>query len=290
MSVMKKIGLLFLLAGALLACQKESFTPYQSSGEVELKDPIELWFYENLQKPYNCVVRWKWSDNYVSVNYYVTPPRKEVMIPVGEMIKTFWLEPFIEVGGKEFIQNHFPPEIVCIGSPLYNSDGTITAGYADVGVRITLTELDVFNLKNQRWLMTQLQTIHHEFTHIVHQRSGLPEGWEKISEEYYTGNSWLNLEEKEAINRGMVSNYATSSKYEDFADFVGLFLTMPRDKFEMKYLTLQDESSSGYDGLNAGRKRLLMKYDLVVNYYKSNFSIDIIRLRDVIQKRINDLN
>ena len=108
---MKNI-LFLLLFGLLLSCSNEDITPYQREPEVELTDEVDKWFYENLQQPYNCVVRWKWDDNYVSINYYVTPPRKDIMIPVGEMIKTFWVEPFIEAGGEDFIIEHFPPEIV----------------------------------------------------------------------------------------------------------------------------------------------------------------------------------
>ncbi|MFR3331619.1 MAG: substrate import-associated zinc metallohydrolase lipoprotein [Odoribacter splanchnicus] len=288
---MKKILFLLLFFGwVLVSCDDENVSPYQPSKEVELTDPVDIWLYENLQQPYNCVVRWKWDDSYVDVNYYVTPPRKDVMVGVGEMLLDFWLEPFIEAGGEEFILEHFPPEIVCVGSPLYNADGTVTAGYADAGVRITLTELDNFNLSNSAWLLFQLQTIHHEFSHIVHQRHGLPEGWEQISEEDYTGNSWVNLEEEEAIAKGMVSPYATSSKHEDFADFVGLFLTTPEKDFTEKYLTLKDETIADYDGLNPGRLRLQQKYDLMLTYYKSNFSIDIVRLRDNIQQRISSIN
>ena len=99
---MKNI-LFLLLFGLLLSCSNEDITPYQREPEVELTDEVDKWFYENLQQPYNCVVRWKWDDNYVSINYYVTPPRKDIMIPVGEMIKTFWVEPFIEAGGEDFI-------------------------------------------------------------------------------------------------------------------------------------------------------------------------------------------
>lgn len=288
---MKKILFILLFFWwAFAACDEEDVDAYQPSKEEEMTDPVDIWLYEHLQKPYGCVVRWKWDDSYVDVNFYVTPPHKDVMINVGEMLLNFWLEPFIEVGGEAFIMEHFPPEVVCVGSPLYNADGTVTAGYADAGVRITLTELDKFNLKNSSWLLFQLQTIHHEFTHIVHQRHGLPEGWEQISSEDYTGNSWVNLEEEAAIMKGMVSAYATSSKHEDFADFVGLFLTMSEEEFASKYLRLQDETSPDYDGLNPGRLRLQQKYDLMVTYYKSNFSIDIVRLRDIIQQRINNVN
>ena len=288
---MKNIFFILLFFSCVFcSCDEEDVPAYQPSTEVELTDPVDIWLYEHLQKPYNCVVRWKWDDRYVDVNFYVTPPRKDVMINVGEMLLNFWLEPFVEAGGEKFILEHFPPEVVCVGSPLYNADGTVTAGYADAGVRITLTELDNFNLQNSAWLLFQLQTIHHEFTHIVHQRHGLPEGWEQISSEDYTGNSWINLKEETAIAKGMVSPYATSSKHEDFADFVGLFLTMTENDFTSKYLEQKDEAAEDYDGLNPGRARLQQKYDLMVTYYKSNFSIDIVRLRDIIQQRISSVN
>lgn len=159
----------------------------------------------------------------------------------------------------------------------------MTAGYADAGVRITLTDLNSYDLSNDEWLLTQLQTIHHEFTHIVHQRHGLPEGWEEISKEDYIGNSWVNLSDDEAVARGMITPYGTSNKYEDFADYVGTFLTMGKVAFEAKYLTLKEVD----DGLNNGRLRLQAKYELMVSYYKSNFSIDVVHLGDIIVQRMN---
>ena len=65
---------------------------------------------------------------------------------------------------------------------------------------------------------------------------------------------------------------------------------MPEKDFTAKYLEQKDETAVDYDGLNAGRMRLQQKYDLMVTYYRSNFSIDIVRLRDIIQQRISSVN
>ena len=66
---MKNI-LFLLLFGLLLSCSNEDITPYQREHEVELTDEVDKWLYENLQQPYNCVVRWKWDDNFMNEKDY----------------------------------------------------------------------------------------------------------------------------------------------------------------------------------------------------------------------------
>lgn len=112
---MKKILLLLLVAGLFFSCAEEEVQPYVPDAEKELTDPVDIWLYENMQKPYNCKIRWRWNDSYVSINYYVSPPKKDIMIPVGEMLETFWVEPFIAAGGEEFIVKHFLPRLFVWG-------------------------------------------------------------------------------------------------------------------------------------------------------------------------------
>lgn len=269
------------------ACVEEETVIYSPSEEIESKDPIDLYFKDSFLTPYNCAVRWKWVDRYVSIDFYVTPIDREFVQPVGEMIKRFWIEPFLELSksGETFIKTHFPPEIVFIGSPLFNKDGTVTQGYADAGVRITLTELNYYNLSDKDWLRNQLSTMHHEFTHIVHQKHGLPSGFELITGGAYTGNSWVNLDEQQAIKRGMVTPYGTSSEFEDFAEIVAEYLLTSEDVFNHTFFEQRDPD----DGLNEGRGLIRKKMDLIDDYYQSNFQVDLARLKEIIQSRLNEL-
>lgn len=274
-----------LFLGVLFSsCQKEEMTPYVREPEVELTDEIDIWFYDNFLKPYNCVIRWKWDDAFVDNKFYVTPPRRNVMIPVGEMVRSFWMEPFISLGGEKFIKEHFPPEIVCVGSPLLNADGTMTMGYAEAGVRITLTDLNSFDLKNKFWLLEQLRVIHHEFTHIIHQKHGLPEGYELITKENYIGNAWINLEPEESVALGMVTPYGASDQYEDFCELVSMYLTTSNDEFYNNFIN----PTTPDNGLNNGKALINKKLELSIEYYAANFGIKLNELRDLIVNKINN--
>lgn len=147
----KSIFYIFCLSFWLMSCSDDESTNYVPESKEPSVDEINIYFQENFQDKYGSAVRWQWIDKYVDINYIVAPAMRKVLIPTGEMIRRFWIEPFILESKKsgEFIRKHFPPEIVCVGSELRNADGTRTLGYADAGVRITLTELNYFDLSNQ---------------------------------------------------------------------------------------------------------------------------------------------
>lgn len=192
---MKK--LIYILFGLCLfsSCQDDENKAYVSE-KVDLStDEIDVYFQENFQDKYRCAIRWKWVDRYVDISYIVAPAMRKVVVPTGEMLRRFWIEPFIleSKASADFIRDHFPPEIVLVGSELRNADGTRTLGYADAGVRITLTELNYFDLSRKDWVIQQLHTIHHEFSHIIHQKYNLPVGFNKVTENNYTGRAWQDM-------------------------------------------------------------------------------------------------
>jgi len=264
MKINNKILFMFLAVLTLFtSCDKDDELNYEKREVAESTDEIDLFMKEHFLDKYNCAIRWKWDDKFVAIDYYVSPPMREVVIKTAEMVENFWVNPFIEssAGGKAFIETNFPPEIVFIGSEILNENGTETLGFAEAGVRITLTELNQFDLTNEKWLKTQLHTIHHEFTHIVHQTYKLPIGFEKISGSFYSGNSWTTLvdykrdakgkvlrdvdgdpiyDHTPAIKRGVTTAYGTTNEYEDFAELVSNFIITDANEFEDMYFPVSD--------------------------------------------------
>lgn len=296
----------------LCSCTKEEEVNYVPQKVEYSDDEIDKYFQENFQDKYGCAVRWKWDDNNIDRNYIVAPADRKVLIPTGEMLRKFWIEPFILESKEsgEFIRKHFPPEIVCVGSELRNSDGTRTLGYADAGVRITLTELNYFNLSKKSWVLQQLHTVHHEFSHIIHQTYSMPNEFNKITENNYTGRTWNDiytnsqaelissgiktptpeqidsLAQEKAIMRGMLTPYGTSSEFEDFAEIVSLYLLTDPFVFDDTYIL--PDSRKPY--LNNGKVYISKKLAMVKEYYRSNFSVDLVHLREIIITRLNELN
>ena len=296
---MKKILLISSTLLLLPMCNTDDSVNYTEVTPEVSTHPNDVYAKEHFLSLYNTRVIWKRDRIYTDVNKYVTPTKEDLVIPVMKMVENFWIEPFQEVsGGDKLLKQLFPDEFVFIGSPMYNDDGTITLGFAEGGTRITLTDLDRFNLKDSDWLRQQLHTMHHEFTHIVHQSYSLPDGWKDLSPTR-TGNAWINYSdpvddpENKIIKMGFVSAYGSSQAQEDFADYVGRFLTTPKEEFESLYLTKVDTSGiTDYDTLveiqeyNEGIVILQKKYKSVVDYYQSKFGIDIVKLRDIIEARI----
>lgn len=264
MKINYKILFIFLAVLTLFtSCDKDDELNYEKREVAESTDEIDLFMKEHFMDKYNCAIRWKWDDKFVAIDYYVSPPMRDVVIKTAEMVEDFWVNPFIEcsAGGKVFIEKNFPPEIVFIGSEILNQNGTETLGFAEAGVRITLAELNQYDLKDEKWLKTQLHTIHHEFTHIVHQTYKLPNGYEKISGSFYSGNSWTTLvdykkdakgdylrdedgepifDHSPAIKRGVTTAYGTTNEYEDFAELVSNFIVTDAEEFNNLYLPVSD--------------------------------------------------
>ena len=295
-----------------MSCSDDESTNCVPESKELSTDEIDVYFQENFQEKYGSTVRWQWIDKYVDINYIVAPAMRKVLIPTGEMIRRFWIEPFIleSKASGEFIRKHFPPEIVCVGSELRNADGTRTLGYADAGVRITLTELNYFDLTNREWVIQQLHTMHHEFSHIIHQTYKMPNGFNKITEDTYTGQAWKDINtnaqaeliekgisspttheidsvaQNMAIQRGMLTPYGTSSEFEDFAEFVSLYLLTEPAVFEETYIASDPKRTF----LDEGKANIDKKLALVKEYYVSNFSIDLTHLREIILQRLNEIN
>ncbi len=285
----KRIAILLPLCLQLVVvtgCYEDDFAPVPVREWEASEDALDVYIQENFSDEFGIAVRYKFVDRYVDPTKRVTPPKLQVVKPMLDFLNDLWVEPFLDVdNGEEFFRKHVPAEIVLIGSAIYNSDGTITLGVADAGARITLTEVNLVNPDDLSWVFRQLGTIYHEFAHIVHQRYNLPPNWQGISPEGYTSaGSWYNLTDEEALRRGFVSPYATSSFNEDFAELVAHLLFKP--DFYTQYLTDEDCSTVDCEARNAGRALLRIKYNAVLNHYKVTTGVDLLEVRELIQDKL----
>ncbi len=288
---MKKILasiLLFTFVGTVLfSCYDEDKLNLPVKEAEPSEDEIDIYIQDNFTDLLGVAVRYKFVDRYMDPTKRVTPPRRSVVIPMLDFLDSLWIGPYYEIAnGAEFFEDHVPAEVVLIGSSIFNDDGTVTLGTADAGARITLTEVNDIDITNKDWILRQLGTIYHEFAHIVHQRYALPPNFETISPDGYTSSgSWYTLTDDEALRRGFVSPYATSSYNEDFAEFVA-FLLFEEDFYD---IYLNDETNCTTEACsmrNEGRARLRKKYNAIIAHYKQYTGIDLLALREEVQKRL----
>ena len=276
---------LFFLAG----CYDEDPVEKEVKTTDPSTDPLDQFIRENFIDRYGVAVRYRYVDRYVAPDKRVTPPELEVVRPMLDFLTDFWVDPYINVeNGAEFFEQHVPAEVVLIGSTMYNSDGTVTLGTADAGARITLTEVNFLNPENLAWVYRQLGTIYHEFAHIVHQRYNLPSNFEEVSPQGYTSaGSWYTLTDEEALRRGFVSPYGTSSFNEDYAEIVAFALYHPT--FFETYIN-EEENCLTQDCVarNQGRELIRRKFNLILAHYEQATGVDLLAVREIIQEKLDD--
>ncbi|MBT32883.1 MAG: hypothetical protein CMO01_24770 [Thalassobius sp.] len=279
--------LIALIASLVSGCYEKEELNVPVTETSELVDEIDIYIEENFTQKYDMAIRYKFVDNYVGVDERAVPPALENVQPMLEFIQEFWINPYLEVSnGADFFANHVPPEIVFLGGPIYNYDGTITLGTADAGAQITFTNVNDIDREDEEWVALQLHVVYHEFSHTVHQRYKLPNAFEEIAATGYTsGGSWYTLTDDEALERGFVSPYATSSPNEDFAETVSFYLY---DKDFIDYFLTDEADCATLDceSKNDGREKIREKVASISEHYLKVTGIDLEELRNIIQAKL----
>lgn len=281
-----KTVLLYLFA-ILTACYPTEELNVPRQDDVELESELDIYIDENFTEEYGMAIRYKFVDNYVQPGQRVAPPKLENVRPMLDFIEEFWISPYLEVpDGEDFFKNHVPAEIVFLGGLIFNSNGTVTLGTADAGAQITFTDVNAIDPSNPEWRTLQLNTVYHEFAHTVHQRYKLPNAFETIAAEGYTGpGSWFVLNDQDALQRGFVSPYSTSSPNEDFAETVAFFLFDP--DFEANFMDLEDDcETDDCVSRNEGKLRIKEKMSSISDHYKRVTGVSLEALREAVQSRL----
>lgn len=299
--------ILFLFLGLILlsGCDREETLQPIEIFEVESESTNELDVYlkENFRDPYGSNIIYKFVDRYVDPTKQVVPPRIDVVKPIAELLQTAWIAPFNKAAddGDAFLKTYFPGEIVLLGSPIFNGDGTILLGSADSGVRITLTRANEYTPTNDAWILQTFRTIYHEFFHIVQQNFPYDiAAYLAISdgEGYTTPGTWTTLFSggefsaatiNNAIARGMVTAYGTSQVGEDMVELISFYITTDPADFEATYLTAEDCTGAGQACLdrNEGRQLIQEKLDFIKKYLKEDVGLDLDIIREEFLNSIN---
>ncbi len=304
----KLVKFIYVVLTALLVFQcnnDDTNSQYTPPDNPNLSHPNDTYLYDNngnsLFEVYGTATRWRWNDNFIDPDQRATPIESDFVIPATKLIEYLWVEPFTDLGisGEKLMEDFFPPEVVYIGSRIFQEDGSALLGFAEGGARITILDLNKLDFQDRNWLVNPrsgiLATVHHEFSHIIQQRFGNPVGLNTISENYI-GIDWINRSREDAIKLGMVSAYGASSEFEDFAEIISHFLVIDQQTFEQDFITQVDCSTltdpaaiANCRELNEGRLLIQQKLDLILDYYDTQSNIDLVQVRDILQERLDNL-
>lgn len=247
---MKRIYLFLLISSVLLtfsACQKEDDLRSESvvTTQKVYQNDLDKWIYENLTKPYNVEVKYKWEANEITNKFRVTPPKLEKVKEFLDAYLNIWIKPYEEEskagGNPDFLYKYMPKLLVLVGTPAYNEDGTSTMGLAEGGRKVVIFDIDNFGnaeiglmdtpekiLKKKRnVLYVAFHVLHHEFAHILHQTKFYPNEFKEISKADYTAR-WMDLSEADAQTLGCITPYSLSNENEDFVEIASGMLDCSR--------------------------------------------------------------
>lgn len=243
---MKRIYLFLLITSVTFtfySCQKEDDLRSESvvTTQKAYQNDLDKWIYENLTKPYNVEVKYKWDANEITTKFHVTPPKMEKVREFLEAYLNLWIKPYEEEskagGNPDFLYKYMPKLLVLVGTPAYNEDGTITLGQAEGGRKVTIFDIDNFaNVEVSQWdtpakilekkrdvVMTSFHTLHHEFAHIMHQTKFYPNVFKDISKGDYTAR-WMDVDDVKANTKGFITPYSMLNENEDFVEIVAAIL------------------------------------------------------------------
>ncbi|WP_231427905.1 MULTISPECIES: putative zinc-binding metallopeptidase [Pedobacter] len=278
-------------------------------GDTWTKGPIDEWISTNYTTPYNIEVKYKWDRSELGEIYKnVVPIKEDLVVPVMDIIKKTWIDPYVAVKGADFMKTYTQKQFYLAGSPSYNSNGTITLGTAEAGRKIVLLDLNTFNPTNKPAVKQILHTMHHEFGHILNQNIAVTPDYQRITPGDYTA-TWFNIfrgaysataaldkiaYEADFWGKGFVTPYARSNKDDDFVETLSTLLeggsanfdNIVNNLFVFDGLYIKRNGKGVYEQNIDGRSKLLRKKAIVIAYMKDSWGIDLADLQAKTQAAI----
>lgn len=234
---MKKLNIFVLMLVALTtlnitSCSDDDFTDTIFPVKAEVLDrslytfPLDTFVKVNFQEPYNMRYLYKLQDIGSDMDYNLTPCSYDQCVNLAVLNKYLWYDVYRDVVGQEFLKKYSPRVMHIIGSPAYNpTSGTIKLGTAEGGLKITLYNAeslrpsDLDNLNEYFF-----KTMHHEFSHILHQNVNYPTDFNLISSTFYNSAGWQDTPDSVVLGQGFVSRYASSQAREDWVEVIANYI------------------------------------------------------------------
>lgn len=255
------------------------------------RDAFDQWLLKNFTNPYNVDFKYKMEDIESDMTKNLVPADSSKSAKLAIIIKYLWFDAYVESAGSDFIKENVPRVIHLIGSPAFNSNGTIVLGTAEGGQKVTLymvNRLTDDKLKDYSYLNNYyFHTMHHEFTHILNQKQPYDRNFEKVTASGYISGDWSQIEDDDAIKKGFVSAYAMSEGKEDFAEMLATYVTVTTDEWNA---ILSKAGDNMLEENITAKVALEQKIAFVKDYMIKSWGVDLDQLRDAVLHRGNELS
>ena len=255
------------------------------SSEHTARTALDAWLDANYRIPYNIDFKYRFEDIEGDYDYYLVPARYDESIKMAHLVKYLCVEAYDEVAGVDFTRAYFPKMFFLEGDFEYNANNTMVLGTAEGGKKIILmgvNYLSSISSQHDAGLLNEyyFKTIHHEFTHILNQTKDYPTAFQQVTGSGYVADNWsTNPYALEYLEFGFISAYSQKEAREDFAEMLSTYVINPQSTWD-RFL-----SQAG----TSGRAAIQAKLEIVRNYMRDSWGIDIDELRAVILRRQDEI-
>lgn len=198
--------------------------------------PFDQWLYDNFVVPYNVEVQYQFNFPASDLSFQLAPADYNRSQLLAHMIRYLFYDVYTKYAGEGFMKQYGPRIFHFIGSSGYNATtGTEVLGTAAGGVKITLYNInemkpftddvqyneDDISVLNERFF----HTMHHEFSHILHQTKAYPVAFGQVTSGTYDPMTWQERDSIVTHQLGYVTHYGSSATYEDFVETLSCIIT-----------------------------------------------------------------
>ena len=252
---------------------------------------LDQWLYGNFVVPYNVDFEYRWNDNATSTSYNLIPARLGKADTVAHLTKYLWFDVYDKVVGPEFIRTYGPRMIQLIGSAAINAaQGTEKLGTAEGGIKIVLYKINAMDINDIEQLNEYIfKTMHHEFSHILHQTKNYPKEYESISAGHYETEGWAGRADTTAWQLGFVSNYGSSQAREDFVEIIANYIVKD-DAWWANTLTVAARGKPDPDADETGADIIVEKLEVCTTWLREKYGYELDSIRAEVQRRQSNLD
>jgi substrate import-associated zinc metallohydrolase lipoprotein len=236
-------ALCLALAGAFTSCSDDDLDPTSIfQPDPDVLDPtsptykFDKWVKQNYLDPYNMTFTYRMKSVATDPDYNLVPASLEKSMQLAVLTKYLWYDVYDQItGSKDFIRQYGPKMLHLIGSSAVNpSTGTEILGLAEGGLKVSLFVVNDLDPEDAELLNAKyFKTMHHEFSHILHQTKTYPKEFDLINAANYEANTWQDRLGGTTCSLGFTSPYASGQAREDFAETCANYITRTPEEWEL---------------------------------------------------------
>lgn len=232
---------------------------------------LDKFIYDNYLLNYNMRFDYRMSDTEADMNYNLIPASYSKSVDMAVLTKYLWYDVYekaianstSDVVDKFFMKRYGPKMIMLVGVAAYNaSSGTKVLGLAENGVKITLFNVDSLDINDSKNINERFfKTMHHEFSHVLHQNVAFSDDFKKISSGLYDPLNWQDKADEDVRSKGFITPYGSSDYNEDFVETIALYIVSTDEEWN----TFMEQASIDYEELEVDAIGVDSEYQRALN-------------------------